>query len=194
MFRTDCTYSYRKNKKAESYELKPSEYTHSTDYLRLRNYFYSYSAYYAWLKQEESPLASCQLSRNSSVSVSPKTISIKQPYLNRRFQLRKVEGIRGGFKRLMLPLILGGIIFPLSLIATYLGILNFWMGNAIFLTSAALFYQGWQGSYQMTVQFAHYEVNYFADSEQEKAVSQFIERINTYIQSHFPEKKAVSKS
>jgi len=139
--------------------IKEDFYTSET----INNYTIDYSSYYDWLTQEENILAKCRLNLDNGIVLTTKNIIIQKGRQKRHFPLRQIEHIDLTFKRLMLPLITGGITAPLSALATANRYIEMLSGLLIIVVSSMLFYYGWSGTYQMSLDFKTYKINYFSD-------------------------------
>jgi len=125
--------------------------------------FKNYSYYYDWLKQNESILDRCQANKSLRFEISSKAFIVHKSEQVRRFSFKKIKKIDYQFKRLMFPLLLGGILSPLSALATFNNLLDFWLGTGIMIISFLLFYQGWQGGYQVVLFFSGYQISFFTE-------------------------------
>lgn len=135
----------------------------------------SYSHYYDWLKQHETTLVSSTLTNTHSLELTNKHLIVKQPNKKLHYPLHTVSKINLAFKRLLLPIIGGGISTPLFTVALWNHLLHFWFGIGIIMAGLSLLYYGWLGTHQLSIQINENQVHYFADQktpELEKLVSQ----------------------
>jgi hypothetical protein len=133
------------------------------------NYISNYTYYYNWLKQQENVIAELEMSPNSSLQLTDKTLSIhfKSRYgeqFTKSLPINKVNSIETHFKRLLFPLVIGGIFSPLAFVAAFLGTVHFWIGITVGLLGLSLVYYGWLGSYQLKITAFHaQQFSYFID-------------------------------
>ena len=152
-----------------------------TLYVKLNSFSYHYTYYYPWLKQQEDTIAEFAINANSNLQLTNKTLSIhyKNKYgeqFTKSLPLNKVNSIEMQFKRLLFPLIIGGIFAPLAFFAAFLGTVHFWIGITIGLLGLSLIYYGWLGSYQLKINAFHaQQFNYFVDFKT-KNLDYFIEQ------------------
>lgn len=125
----------------------------------------SYSHYYDWLKQEESIVESSPLTDTHSLELTNKNLLVKQPQKILTYPLHTIQQVKFAFKRLLLPLISGGISAPLFGIALWNQLLNFWFGLGIVMLSVSLLYYGWLGTHQISIELQHQQIHYFADQK-----------------------------
>ncbi|MCS6969072.1 MAG: hypothetical protein RMJ44_10285 [Cytophagales bacterium] len=138
---------------------------------------YDYTYYYSWLKQHEEILCDYQSDDGYYLLLTSKHLQICSRTLKRSFPLQKVNSINLQFKRLMLPLIIGGIIGPFSALATYQGLLTYWIGVGLTLSGFLLVYYGWLGSWQINVVMHTHTLHYFTDHKTPH-LEEFIQAVN----------------
>jgi len=78
-------------------------------------------------------------------------LTSKQLYIyhDGRLKAIEIENIKMlgfGFERLTLPLVLGGIVSPLSALALYAGVMSMWLNLFLFFGGILCFYLGWLGT------------------------------------------------
>ncbi|TAD99286.1 MAG: hypothetical protein EAZ97_09165 [Bacteroidetes bacterium] len=151
-----------------------------------KEYICHYSYYYDWVKQTENILAECKYNEDHLIQLTNKTIIVSQKNrFSKVYALNRIKEIRISFKRLMLPIILGGIFAPFTILAFMANLLELWIGIALFVVNITLFYHGWKGSYQICIQLATVEQNFFADSVSTPMLK-LIEKTNKLIQQRLP--------
>lgn len=138
-------------------------------------YMYDYTYYYEWLKQRENILAEYQLSTNSRIILTNKVICIKTTNKawgesTKILPLKQINEVQTHFQRLLLPLIIGGIVAPLSMIGFFLHITtSMWLSFALSISGAFLMYYGWAGAYQLKITaYQSLQFNYFIDFKSDK--------------------------
>jgi hypothetical protein len=140
-----------------------------TNNLSAPQYTYNYTHYYTWLQQQENTIATFYMNSNSSLQLTNKNLSIhyKNRYgeqFSKSLPISKINSIETQFKRLLFPLVIGGIFAPLALVGAFLGTIHFWIGITIGLLGLSLIYYGWLGSYQLKITaFQVQQFNYFVD-------------------------------
>lgn len=142
---------------------------------------FHYTYYYPWLRQQENVIAEFEMNTNSNLQLTNKSlyINFKNKYgeqFSKSLPLSKVNSIETHFRRLLFPLIIGGIFAPLAFVAAFLGTVHFWIGIAIGLSGLSLIYYGWSGAYQLKITAFHVQhFNYFIDFNSKK-LEYFIEQ------------------
>ncbi|TAH18882.1 MAG: hypothetical protein EAZ08_10345 [Cytophagales bacterium] len=143
-------------------------------------YTYHHTYYFDWLKQKESVVAECAINNNSYLLLTNKALRIKTTHKSwgestKIMPLGKVSGIEANFQRLLFPLIIGGIVAPLALVAALAGAIHFWIGMAMTISGLSLIYYGWLGAYQLKIiLFQNQQHAYFVDLKTKK-IENFIE-------------------
>ncbi|GEM_PF-2524356 len=160
--------------------IKNKLYTSKT----INDYTIDYSSYYDWLMQEENVLAKCRLNSENGIVLTTKNVIIQKGRQKRYFPLRQIEHIDLTFKRLMLPLITGGITAPLSALATTNRYIEMLSGLLIMVVSLMLFYYGWLGTYQVSLDFKTYKINHFSDGGDDK-LKDLIHKGNHLLRSRY---------
>jgi len=140
----------------------------------------SYSHYYDWLKQQETTLANSTLTSTQSLQLTNKHLVVKQPNYSLLYPLHTITKVSVAFKRLLLPLIGGGISTPLFAVAVWNHLFNFWLGIGILMAGLSLLYYGWLGTHQVSIQVAEHQVHYFADQKTQE-LEQLINSTNKVI-------------
>ncbi len=139
-----------------------------------KNYIYDYTYYFDWLRQRENSIAECAISAHSHLLLTNKALCIHTRYKSAEENLKilplnKVNSIEVHFQRLIFPLIIGGIVAPLALVAAFLNMAHFWISMAMSLSGWALVYYGWAGAYQLKITaFQAQQMTYFIDFKTRK--------------------------
>ncbi len=156
-----------------------------TGKLRLpqEKYIYDYTYYYDWLRQRENVLAEYRLSTNSHIILTNKVICIKtaNKAWGERIKilpLKQVNEVETHFQRLLLPLLIGGIVAPLSMVGFFLHITtSMWLSFALSISGIFLMYYGWLGTYQLKITAYHsLQFNYFIDFKSAK-LEEFMSKV-----------------
>jgi hypothetical protein len=126
----------------------------------------SYSSYYDWLHQKETIVAKANMTNTHSLAITNKHLLITQPQKKIAYPLHTINKIHIAFKRLLLPLITGGIAAPLFGIGLWNQFINFWFGLGIVMLSLSLLYYGWLGTHQISIELqSQHQIHYFADQK-----------------------------
>jgi hypothetical protein len=81
----------------------------------------------------------------------------------------------------MLPILTGGIVAPLSLLAVFLHILAPFLGFSIFLVGLMMLYYGYRGTYQLVFHTHHQiTISLFVDDYTD-AIGKFVKQANEFI-------------
>ncbi len=142
-----------------------------------RHYSYNYSYNYPWVNVPKGVAHRCDFDGDGYMELNDSELTVFEDWQTRKFSLSQVLGMEIGFRRLMAPLIIGGIVAPLSFLAAFNSEFNFWISIASFLIGLLLFYYGLQGSYQVTIKLIAHEFKFFID-EKSEAVEGFVRYVN----------------
>jgi hypothetical protein len=130
-----------------------------------RGYAYDYTFYYDWLHQAEHVLAECRLSEKETLQLTNKHLCVGSAQRKRAVPLRQLQRLELSFKRLMFPLLVGGIVAPISLVALFNSLMSPLFGASLAFVGLSLLYYGWLGAYQVRLHFHTQTVAaYFADA------------------------------
>jgi hypothetical protein len=141
------TFQYAAEKKLQNIEFKGVSYSHYND----------------WLQKKELYLEASQLTNTNKLQLTNKHLIMQYPNKHLAFPLHTVRRVRVAFRRLLLPLISGGISTPLFAVALWNQLINFWFGIGIVMAGLSLLYYGWLGTHQVSIDFAQNTFNYFTD-------------------------------
>lgn len=147
----------------------------------LTSYFYSYSYQYDWLITEENEIRRCTFNKHDALLLTNKRIYFTYNGKDHHLYLKSLTKLEFSFRRLMLPILTGGIIAPLSLIALFLQVLNLFVGFTMLLIGILLLYYGYRGTYQLVFHTPH-KVSFaiFVD-EPTREMAQFVSIANKMI-------------
>lgn len=107
----------------------------------------------AYLQQDED-------SENKCVLTSQRLVVIHRGKVS-SFERHHIKDLEFGKRRIMLPLVSGGIMAPLSLLAIFLNLYNPWPLMFVFFLGLALLYLGWQQHPVLTVKDSVKEHDFF---------------------------------
>jgi hypothetical protein len=97
------------------------------------------------------------------------------------FSLRHLEGLRSDTKKMLFPLIMGGIITPFAFLSFFVNLFMPWIHLVSVLGGMLLFYVGWAGKKALTIVYKNgEEVNYYLPNIS-KNVEAFIDFANDSI-------------
>jgi hypothetical protein len=156
----------------------------------LVKYTYDYTYYYTWLKQRESLIAEFPMTANSKLILTNKTLCVKTE--NKAWgenvkviPLNHINNIEANFKRLLFPLIIGGIVAPMSIVSFFLHITtSIWTSIALSISGIFLMYYGWIGSHQIRITAYHsLQLNYFIDFKSPK-LEHFVQEVQRLLHLH----------
>lgn len=88
---------------------------------------------------------------------------MQDPHKKLAFPLQKVQKVSIAFKRLLFPLISGGISTPLFGVALWNQLISFWFGIGVVFIGLSLLYYGWLGTHQVSIDLSQETINYFTD-------------------------------
>lgn len=109
-------------------------------------------------------IAQCPLDPASPKKIcllSAQKLIVKEGSRLSSFELAEIKDILIKKKLLLLPLIAGGILTPLSLIAIFNELLNLWAMLMTFMAGALLMYYGWEGRFSFSVVTRVKEYDFF---------------------------------
>ncbi len=123
----------------------------------------SYTHHYDWVRRREDVWLECRLSDSNKMQLTENELYIVQQHRTRKYLLKNLKQVELNFTRLALPIVLGGILCPLSILALYNYIIGLWIGVLMSLSSALLFYYGWIGTYQVALELRNIKINFLTD-------------------------------
>jgi hypothetical protein len=128
-------------------------------------YWQSATYDYPWLASPEAEVGRCAFDGDGYMELTTDRLVVFEDWRRHEFALRRVRSVRIGFKRLAGPLVIGGIVAPLSFVASFGQVFNFWVGMACFVLGLMLFYYGIQGSHQVVVGLDGHDFQFFIDEK-----------------------------
>jgi hypothetical protein len=127
--------------------------------------YLNYSHYYDWLIQAEPLVAKLLLTYSQTLLLTSKHLVVQQPHRKMLFSLKSIQSVSLHYRKLLFPLIIGGILAPLCAVALWNNLMHFWLGITFVIVGLSLMYYGWLGTYQLDIQFETYKISYFADQK-----------------------------
>jgi len=141
------------------------------------NYRFNYSYWFPWLKQEEDTIASWKSDGSLQMVLKENTLYAKNKGREHHIPITRIAHIDMQFKRLVLPIITGGIVAPLAMISLFSGVLDQWVAAGLLLTGGMLAYYGYTGAYQVQIIFTNsLRLTFFVD-EDSKGVRDFLAKV-----------------
>lgn len=126
-----------------------------------RNYIYDYTYNYDWVDLKENTLLRCKSDNNISFHLGTKKLSITKNNKTEYFYLKDIRNVSLELKKMILPILLGGTIAPL----TFLDILktgnNTWWAISVAFGALLSLYYGLRGRYQLKISLDYAEHHFF---------------------------------
>ena len=148
------------------YYLSPDtvRYGYSFPYgaVKRRSYFFSYSYTYEWVKTFDNILAEVALDPGY-ITLSDTTLLLCYQDKKYRYALDDLQGVSLRHKRLIAPLIIGGIFAPLSLVAVFQHLFHPMIGILMCIAGGLLCYYGFLGTHQLTVHTSGESTHFFVE-------------------------------
>lgn len=138
---------------------------------------YNYTYQYNWVNTPKGKNRRCDFDGDGYMILTDRQLTLFEDWKHHSFPLSQIQGMKIGFRKLAAPLIIGGIISPLSFVAAFNSSFSFWISMGCFIIGLLLFYYGLQGSNQVTIQLHGYEFKFFIDEKSEQ-VEEFIHYTN----------------
>ncbi len=155
-------------------------YTASLSESEAPQYYYSYTWQYDWIHLKENIVAECQLDSGHTFKMTNRKLYLYNGKRRKRWHMRQIQQFDLQFKRLMFPLILGGVTAPLALVALISGFIGMWTGIAILIVGLLLMMYGYRGGYQFIVHFDGDALTLFID-ERTPPVQHFVQAGNFFL-------------
>lgn len=133
-----------------------------------------------WIAFPEQEQARIQTDLISRWILTDKTLIYRREGKQKRFILSQIANIELHYKRLMFPLLLGGIGGAFSIVASLKGSLNLWMGMGLGAVGLLLFYYGIKGRYQLEIYMKSNAVHTFFIEETGKNWDIFFKKLNYF--------------
>lgn len=165
----------------KTYFTVEKEYTKSDIPEKSNKYYYSYSYIYNWIKIKENDDLRYNLDDNFFLKLSTLFLEICLPNTHRKFERKMIHSITLKKKKLILPILVGGIVGPLSLVAANIGNVSMFTGISLFLGSSLLFYFGFVGNFQLQVKLKNGTENQFFIDTEGTDIQYFINKMNASV-------------
>lgn len=133
-----------------------------------------------WIAFPEQEQASVQTDLISRWTLTNKTLIYKRERKQKRFILSQISKIELHYKRLMFPLLLGGIGGAFSMVASLKGSLNLWIGMGLGAVGLLLFYYGIKGRYQLEIYMKNNAIHTFFIEDKGKHWDSFFKKLNYF--------------
>lgn len=115
-----------------------------------RPYVVSATHAYEWLEGYEEKTEDCE-EGSVKMSLSERMLHVSRRGEKKAFPLHRLRHIDVKSKRLMFPVLTGGILSPLLLYATLEGQIYAWTGIILSFLALLYFYYGWLGHYEIRI-------------------------------------------
>jgi len=147
-----------------------------------QQWHHHYTYYYSWLQQHENIISDYHTDGGQHLLLTAKRLRIETKSWKRDLPLQKIKRLSLQFKRLTFPLIVGAIVGSFAALATYKGILSYWMGASLAISGFILAYYGWLGSWQINVELTgEHTLRYFTDQRTSR-LDNFINAANRQLE------------
>ncbi|AFM02998.1 hypothetical protein Fleli_0524 [Bernardetia litoralis DSM 6794] len=113
-------------------------------------------------------------------TLTDKTLIYKRERKQKQFILSQIAKIELHYKRLMFPLLLGGIGGTFSIVASFKGSLNSWIGMGLGAVGLLLFYYGIKGRHQLEIYMKNNAVHTFFIEDKGKNWDTFFKKLNYF--------------
>ncbi|WP_375560448.1 hypothetical protein ACE193_22585 [Bernardetia sp. OM2101] len=133
-----------------------------------------------WIAFSEHEQASIQTDLISRWILTDKTLIYKRERKQKRFILSQIAKIELHYKRLMFPLLLGGIGGAFSMVASLKGSLNLWIGMGLGAVGLLLFYYGIKGRYQLEIYMKSNAIHTFFIEDKGRNWDSFFKKLNYF--------------
>ena len=141
------------------------------------DYRYNYSYWFTWLNQKEDILKNWR-SGSQRMVLKENTLYIKDKGREHQIPLQRIAAAEILYKRLILPIITGGIVAPLALISIFSGVLDPWIAAGLLFVGIMLGYYGYTGAYQVQITFTNSLKLAFFIEDDTRDIREFVARIN----------------
>lgn len=135
---------------------------------------------YPWVKRTGTLIRKCHFDLTGKMILTDQQIAVFESNKWHRFPISRLKSLDVAHKNFILPLLLGGAIAPLALVAALSGYFQFWIAMSLVITGLMLFYYGVQGGHQVSLNFEGSEFRFFID-ERNKNLNEFIGFTNFYL-------------
>lgn len=145
-----------------------------------REYIYDYTYDYDWIDSIENTSKQCQGDDHTVFHLGTKKLSIIKKGETVSFYLKNIQNVSLELKKMILPILLGGTIAPL----TFLDILkngnNTWWAISVAFSALLLLYYGLRGRYQLKISLDYSEHHFFI-KDKNVCWEQLIKKMNEQI-------------
>ena len=117
---------------------------------------------------------------DNKMMISEDQIMIIRKGRKKIYVLQDIEKLKIENKKLLLPIIAGGIISPLAVLSYFVNMFHPLLHLISVMAGLFLFYIGWAGKSSLTIKKRSYELNYYLPSIS-KNLEAFIEYVNALI-------------
>jgi len=153
---------------------------HSSASLSKPLWIYSYSYDHSWVNLPENMIASFEFANNSQIELSNRRLYVRVHQKQTQWRIKDVKKLSLAHKKLILPIITGGITFPFAVLAIHAHVINYWLGIVFGLIGLLLIYYGFLGNYQLTIHTATHLFHLFT-GEDKMQVAIAVKKINKWI-------------
>ncbi|MBB6461407.1 hypothetical protein [Flammeovirga kamogawensis] len=150
-----------------------------------QKYYYSYSYLYNWVNISENDDLECKLDTYFFLKLSTLFLEISLPNTHRKFERKYIKSLHLKKKKLILPLLIGGICGPLSLVAGSSGALSLFTGLSLFIAAFFIFYLGFVGTYQLQLKMFDGTENQFFLDYNVSDIQYFVNKANIEIRNGY---------
>ena len=133
-----------------------------------------------WISFPEQHQATVQTDLLSRWTLTNKSLIYKREGKQKRFILSQLDKLELRYKRLMFPLLLGGIGGAFSVVASLKGSLNLWIGMGLGAVGLLLFYYGIKGRYQLEIYMKNNAIHTFFIEDKGKNWDSFFKKLNYF--------------
>lgn len=136
-------------------------------------------------KPDNETWATCYLKGNGDeknvLKLDNRHFTIIKNGRSQHFDIHEIKSVHKSNKRLLLPLILGGILSPLALVAIYENLFSPFLLLSAFFTGIFLLYIGWAGSYTLVITMEGNKDEFIFLRTIPKQVLKFIDFFNLFL-------------
>ena len=147
--------------------------------VKLFEYLYSYSYNFSWIKRPANIISHYNIKEQESLTLFEDQLHIQRQDQLHIFALKEIKDLKLEFKYLIIPLIVGGIVFSLSLVGIFSSVLERWAGVLLVTIGIILLYFGIRGTYQFSVQTITHAFSFFIE-EQDEGLNGFIKNFKEF--------------
>jgi hypothetical protein len=157
----------------------PKNYSYKIG-VNIKSYHYDYSFRYNWINLPQNKPQIYRFDLNSFLELNDTKLVIRRKRNVQTYYLHRISGVKIEFKRLIFPLITGGIAFPFAILAVYSGVLSFWLGITTAFLGAAMCYYGYLGEHQLIIIIDNIPLTLFLEYKNDNILT-FINQLNKYL-------------